>query len=305
MASLASLLEAAKASTTTLRGFRDRWKWPLQLIMGSVLLIGLLWAAESLDLAERDISGSALAMLALVAVPAAVAHNVWSMVELGRAFSISIAAKTALRSAAWSQVVELLPLPGGAVVRTSLLVQNGVKLGRSAELVMLLALMWTSFGLLGAGISLRGHHAGAQGLVAIGAVAVLALCLAVWIRFSGQTAVRALLLRLLGMGIVAFRMQCAFAVIGIVLPISGAFGFAAAAIAGNSASIAPGGLGLSEGIAALLATQIEVSAAAAFLAVALSRLVGLALNMLIVVALPSPPGVEMVHSRPEGVSRDR
>ncbi|MGV3511749.1 MAG: hypothetical protein ACO1OX_07055 [Novosphingobium sp.] len=273
--------------------------------MGSVLLIGLLWAAQSLDLAERDLSTSAFAMLALVAVPAAVAHNAWSMVELGRAFAVNITVRTALRTAAWSQVVELLPVPGGAVVRTSLLVQNGVRLGRSAELVMLLALMWTSFGLLGAGISLRGYSVAGEGLIATGAAAIFLLTLAIWKRFNTRTATRALTLRLLGMGIVAFRMKYAFATIGIALPISSAFGFAAATIAGNSASIAPGGLGLSEGIAALLATQIEVSAAAAFLAVALSRLVGLALNILIAVALPGPSAGEVMHSRLGGVSKDR
>lgn len=301
MAKPAGYLGPIVAAVRILRRFRDRWKWPLQMLMACILLIGLVWAWSNLDLNVSHLSGSALAVLVLVAVPTAVAHNAWNMIELGRAFDVKIEAKTALRAASWSQIAELLPIPGGAIVRTSLLVQNGVKLARSAELVTLQALIWTSFGLLGGGIALLGNSVAAGGLIASGAFAIVALAILVWKRFCVQTAARALGLRLIGMALFALRMKCAFAVIGIILPVSAAFGFAAAAIAGSSVSIAPGGLGLSEGIAALLAAQIGVSAAAAFIAVALSRLAGLALNMLIVVLLPSealPEAMQCGRSNP-------
>jgi len=61
--------------------------------------------------------------------------------------------------------------------------------------------------------------------------------------------------------------------------------FTAAGTIGNAATIVPAGLGITEGIASALALLMGVSPAAAFLVVAVNRLIGLCVAGIVVLHL--------------------
>jgi hypothetical protein len=99
----------------------------------------------------------------------------------------------------------------------------------------------------------------------------------IWIARRARTslalAMVALRLVILVLGVV--RVSAAFAAIGFAIrPIEAAL-FVISSALGSAVSIVPAGLGISEAIAAAMALLIELPPAAAFVAVALNRILGL------------------------------
>ena len=165
----------------------------------------------------------------------------------------------AWRAAGYAQLAEALPLPGGAIVRTAVLVEAGSTVGRSVALVAGAAILWVAVAASFAGVVLYQWHPVAGGLMA-GIASLTAIGLTHWIaRQAGAGIAGAVLIhRLIGLGLMSGRMFLAFLVIGHVLPVATAFYFAFSNIAGSAAAIAPAGLGIGEALAAAMATLVEV-----------------------------------------------
>lgn len=267
------------------RARRKAWQRPLLMLALAGFAIGCALSISSLELAPERLRIAPLVTMMLAAIPLSIAYSAVSMMQLAGAGKVRMGFGEALRVSVLAQAAELLPLPGGAMVRTAALMGRGCSTVRSTELVMGVSLMWIACGALAAGIALAGAGPAAWLLAGAGAAGMLATCLWLSLRYSAGFAVGALLLRIAGVALVAWRMTLAFAIIGIAITWLDAGTFAFATILGSAAALVPAGLGVGEGLAALLAAPAGLSAASAFLAAALSRVAGLAVNLVLALAL--------------------
>ena len=255
-----------------------RLRKPLLLAALALFVAGTLWATAHLGISADRIDGVTFLML-LSLSPASLAYSGIGMQLMARAAGVSIPFGKSIVISAMAILAEMLPLPGGAVVRTGALMKAGVGLGKGSALVLLAAILWIALGALGAGLAvIRLNAAAGWALVSIGTAGsvIATACLG---RLSGwRLACLMLVHRLSGIALIALRLYLAFGVLGIVFPFVQTMPFVLATMAGSAAAIAPAGLGVSEALAALAATAMAVSPAAAFLAVGLDRVVHLLLS---------------------------
>ena len=240
---------------------------------------GMIFSVRSLGLKASDVAVGPLAILVGLLIPVTIVYSAINMQVMGRAIGTRIRFLDAVRISVFAQVAELLPVPGGAIVRTAALVQHGGGKGKSAGIVIAFALIWIACAAVGGGIALA-HILLASVTLVAGGLSVIAVC-CLWLAYSSdwRIAALALALRVFGLGIVAARCIAAFAVIGFTLePVSGLI-FAFVIVIGSTASIVPAGLGVGEGLSALVASLAGATAAAGFVVAAINRLAGLALHI--------------------------
>jgi hypothetical protein len=263
-----------------------------------IFIVGCITSVRQLRLDPSDLHLLPAATILLILSPLSLVYGAVGLFILGLGTKSRLAFGTSFRANAIAQISELLPIPGGAIVRTGALVAGGAAVGRSALLVTAGALLWIAVAASAAGTILWSMlaqdaylwMAGASLLAAVGLVAYLArLC-------SPKLAGLLLVHRLAGCLVIAARLDFAFWAVGKPLPATTAFVFALATIAGSAASIAPAGLGISELFGAALASVIHVDPFAAFIAIALNRLLGLVCNGAVVAILEQRQGrLEAAH----------
>ena len=258
-----------------------QFRKPLLLATLAVFAAGTAWSICHMGINPKRIDGVAFIML-LCLSPVSVGYSGVGMQLMARAAGTSIPFGRSIVTSAVALLAEVLPVPGGAVVRTGALMKAGVGLGKGSTLVLLAALLWIALGALGAGLAVIGPNTVAGWtLVSIGiAGSITATGWLCWL--SGwRLACLMLIHRLSGLTLIAFRLYLAFGVLGLAVPFAQTMPFVLATIAGSAAAIAPAGLGISEALAALAATAMVLSPAAAFLAVGLDRIVHLLLSAVI------------------------
>ncbi|TYC91675.1 hypothetical protein [Novosphingobium sp. BW1] len=252
------------------------------LVLALCLFVGgCIWAASRMGLSLRALDPRALVLLAVLA-PVSLGYSALGLKLMARAGGTSIPFSMALGTSAMATIAELLPIPGGAIVRTGGLVKAGVGLGRGSALVLLAAVLWIAAGALGAGLAVvRLNAVAGWALLGLGAGGgILALA---WLATlaGARFAATMLLYRVSGLALLALRLKLAFAVLGVVFALVETMPFVLATIAGSAAAIVPAGLGVSEALAALAASSLTLSGAAAFLAVGVDRIVQVLLSGLI------------------------
>ena len=253
--------------------------------------IGLMVASRSLGLDWNTISLRPVALITLLgALHLALASS--SLQLTARTVGRQIGFRTGIAVSAMSNLAELLPLPGGAMVRGAALMRAGARLYESTSAVTVTALLTLSLTISAAGIPLI-MAAPVLGYPVFTVGIVCTLGSAIWIARSATVFIimAMITVRICAVFLSVARITAACAVIGIIVsPIDAAI-FVGSAALGASLSIIPAGLGVSESIAAALAPLIDIRPSAAFLAVALNRIVGLALSGAIALAfsLMRPP----------------
>jgi hypothetical protein len=269
-----------------------RWiKAHRRILIGLCALLfigGTAWSALQLDLSPGELRWRPLVLMALVAAPLTLLHGSLALVLLGQAIGAPARLGWAARTSAYGQLAELLPLPGGAIVRTGALVAAGGSLADATVLVLSSALLWISLAAGAAGAFLAivaGQELLGLPLIFAGALGVPLFTAILWHKGGRTNALLTVVHRTVGLLLGAFRLQLAFAAIGSAVGLSATLPFVMANVAGSAASIAPSGLGIAEALAALLANTVAIAPAAAFLAVALDRLVSAGFVALVVGAL--------------------
>lgn len=261
---------------------RHRAKLRIPILVFAILVFfgGIAYSVQALSLKLSDLSWPPLLGLALVIVPITIAYSAINMILMGKAVGSAIGFVEGVRISVFAQVAELLPIPGGAIVRTAGLVRKGAGTLQSTGIVLAFALLWISCAAIGGGLALIDYGFAGLGLIGIGVVGTISITGWLAVKFGAFIAISALALRFFGIALVCARTLLAFAAIQIALEWTDALGFGFGVILGSAASIMPAGLGIGEGISALLAVPLEIAPAAAFLATGLARLVGFIGNML-------------------------
>lgn len=247
----------------------------LTLAASALFAAGAWYSVRSLELSLTSLELRPLLALVLLA-PFSFAYMALGLQLMAQSTGTSIALGRATTISAFAHLAELLPIPGGAMVKAGALVAAGARLGQSSLQVVLTAVLWIALAALagGAVLAAKGLEAAwfAMAGGSIGAITAFG-----WlVRSTGwRIANLTLTHRLFGIGLMMLRLFLSFHVLGIALAFADTPPFALAGIAGSAASIVPAGLGIAEVLAALMASPVAVPAGAAFLAVGIDRLVGL------------------------------
>ena len=251
---------------------RRRWRVPLLLIASLIFLVGAYWAFSTLPISPGQLRTTPLLILAGLIVPSLL-YGGLGLWLLARSARLSMPVGKATVISAHAYLAEMLPLPGGAIVRAGALIQAGSTFGRSSALVILTAFFWISLAMLAAGVTLWpvSTHL-AVPLLSIGGLASGVIFTWLWSVASATIAVQTLVHRIIGIFLTALRLTFAFAALHMPIDLSQTFPFVLATLLGSASSVAPAGLGSSESLAALAATASDYPPGIAFLAVGIDRL---------------------------------
>lgn len=241
-----------------------------------VLLTGCLWSVNALDLRLSELSLVFLLLNLLVLSPLLLVVAGATLGLTARALGVRIVLAKAVQTAALANVAELLPLPGGALVRGAALNRAGAGLADSALMIVSTSVLtlFMSVSLSAVALGLLGQTLGwwVAGIGATGVIMTL-----VWLsrRVRWRLLILIFAIRILTLGINIARLAVSFAAIGVAADLARASLFSVATSLGSTVAIVPAGFGVNEMIAAALATLVATPPAAAFLAVALNRALGL------------------------------
>lgn len=251
----------------------------LSVLAGVVFLAGGYLAWRGSGVRAEDLVWTPLAITAVLLVPATVALNAVEYWLTGWILGVAIRPMSALRVTVVATAANLLPLPGGALVRMQGLRNAGASYRRSVAVNIVAALFWVGASLLLAGVALFPTRAGLAVLVGSGAVAVVLAGAAALARVSTRPLLRGLLslsvVELLLVVVQAVRLLFVLWGLGIAADLGQTLVLSASAAMAASAGIFPGGLGLTEAISAALAPIVDLSAGAGFLSTGVNRVVGL------------------------------
>jgi hypothetical protein len=267
---LSDLPTRLAALVAPLRAALPRFRGPIVVSAMAFFLFGSLWSFAALGLSPAELNLWSLFLLLVPMGLVMLGYSALALCLLARTAGVRLNIAAALRATVQAQLAEVLPIPGGAIVRAATLVGAGASAGTSATLVVGTALLWIALAAMAAGVILLPLKAG--WLLLGGGTLIVTLALAQLIQLGGmRNALLTLLHRVVGLGLAAVRLWLAFAVVKAALPLSETFPYVLAAVAGSASSLVPGGLGISEALGALMAQAIHASPGAAFLALSVNR----------------------------------
>ena len=273
--SLPSTNAGVVAMVQSLRSGIARYRTPLYIVCAGFFLLGIGVSANRLNLALSDLAFSYIAISAFIVVPASMIYGALNFMIMARGAKVSVPFGKSLKISCVAAFAEFLPVPGGAIVRGGALMREGSGALDAGMHVTVNALLWIACAAVAACLALGVTQPIALAIGLGGIAGVLACTAWLAMRAGLGIAMAALAMRLVGLGIAGARLAMAFLAIGIAVPLLDLYPFVFATIAGSAAAIAPGGLGISEIIAAALATLSTIPPEAAFLGVGLNRFIGL------------------------------
>ncbi|MCK0128884.1 hypothetical protein [Erythrobacter sp. F6033] len=273
-----SAVDRLTAAMKRLQAFASKYRTVIIAVAVVIFVGGLAYSASSLDLKFSDLSLPYILLSAGLIIPIAFLYGALNFMVMARGAGQNIAFWPAFKVSCVAQFAEFLPIPGGAIVRGGALVRDGSGAANAAAHVMVNAVLWVACAALTAGLALGLNNLIAI-LIACSGIAGIVICTGwLWSKAGPTLAMAALAMRIVGLGIAGLRILAGFLVIGVSIAFFDLYPFVFAAILGSAASIAPGGLGISEAIAAAIATLSTIPPEAAFLAVAINRLIGFAVS---------------------------
>ncbi|MBW3602623.1 MAG: flippase-like domain-containing protein [Actinobacteria bacterium] len=264
-----------------------RWPSPRAqrrlLAVASVgFVAGGVAAVRGLELDPAAVRWGAVAAVAVVGVPLTVLANAVEYAVSARVVGRRVALGAATRIAVLATAANLLPMPGAALVRVQGLRSAGAGYGRAASSTAAVGLSWLGVAALLAGLSLLttprwgvGPALAGAGAALLGAAFALTASQARDPRRRRRLFVAVCAVETAAVMVKALRYLLLLYALDAGPDVAGAAMLTLAGVLAAAAGLLPGGFGLRELLAALLAPVAGVSAAVGFLASALDRVVGL------------------------------
>lgn len=241
-----------------------------------VLLGGAVWSVMALDLGLAELSLGYLFLNLIILSPLNLFLAAVTLRITAKALGKDLSTRAAVKTSAVANVAELLPLPGGALVRASALVQAGAGVLDSGRIITLTAVLTLAMTIvLSAGALAMMGHASGIAIASAGLAGTVGTLFWIGRRVTGRVLVAMVVARLATLALSVVRLAVSFAMLGMTVGMTEAALYTVAVSIGSTVAIVPGGFGVNEAIAAGLATLVSGSPAAAFLAVATNRAVGL------------------------------
>ncbi|WP_159437136.1 lysylphosphatidylglycerol synthase domain-containing protein [Parasphingorhabdus marina] len=254
----------------------------------SVLIVAVLALVAGIYLSLRnqpellqDVQWTPLVVLALFAVPVTMFFNALEFVLSARLIGHRVGMKSAVETTIVGSVANLLPIPGGAIVRVAALKSEGASVAKGTSTMIFVVAIWAAVSFGYSGIWLVAGGIGMLGLLflMIGLAGAIA-CFAMSRQLLDDSLITAQLFAC-KFGLVLFdalRLYLCLLALGVMAGFGQASVLTVSGFVGASFSIVPAGLGIREGVSALLGPLVGLTAAAAFMASAANRLVGFAVS---------------------------
>jgi len=249
------------------------------LAVATLLFAGGLWLAHRARSGLFDDIAIDAWLIVVGLVLVTICMNALVFLITARVGSVRMNTGRALVVTIMSTAANLLPLPGGAAVRTVALASDGIGYKQAVALTLLVGMAWLGIAaaIASAGLFFLELHF-------YGFIAALLACVAATIALSGLRGFKnadvihlgALASTQFGLAITGgLRLYFCFQALGEVAAFDQILVLLFAPVASAFVGIAPAGLGLTELTAAGLAALVSVAPAAAFVAAALNRITGL------------------------------
>jgi hypothetical protein len=258
-----------------------RWRGLILLLAGAIFVVGIVLSFRGLDLDLADVVWWPLVVLALLGTPLTILLNAAELRAMARCLddTTMLSWARAVRVVVVATAANILPLPGGALVRVHALAAAGAGAAKATAVNLIAAVLWLGAAIALAGIAALTYVPVAGVLAVVGGVVAVAL---------GAAAVRTVASRwsttavagLLGVEVAttllhAAKLYLVFLALAVPAGLTEALVVGVAGPVSAAAGVFPSGLGLAELLSALLAPAVALPAAAGFGATAVVRLVGL------------------------------
>lgn len=254
---------------------------PAVLVFAGGLVLSIRLLPEQVSLVAPEL----LLAIVVAGVPLRLAIAAWELKINASLIGASLSWSNSVRTTLFASAANMLPLPGGPLVRATALKLAGGTVVESGAVTALSGLAWLGLAFLAGGYFVVPGSPLIGGMfAAIGGVALVACTYGLY--RSKQSSRLIGLLYCAKAAVIAvgvMRLDWAFGSLGIETDVPQLTVFAIANVAGSLIAIAPGGLGVKEAVAAALAPLVGIDPSTAFLAASLNRLV--ALPVLIAVSL--------------------
>ena len=274
------------------RSLPPRARGVVLLVAAVATLVAAVFAVDRLELSIDELRAGPLVAAAVLITPLTVVLNAAELrvTALGSGARLDrLGWAVATRTVVLATAANLLPVPAGALLRVQALTAAGARLGPAAGVQLAAAGVWVGVSITLAGaVLLAGAPGWAAAGIAAGVAAVVAGLLALRRTASAAHGRVALLLLAVALGTAlrhAGRLWLVLVGLGVDASLAQALVIAAAAPMAAAAGFFPGGIGLAELLSAVLAPLAGLHAAAGLLAVAVARLLGLAVTVPVAAAL--------------------
>lgn len=261
-----------------------------------LFVIAFVFGLRSLPAGALDLTAWPIVVLGLVVVPLASVANGLEYAVAARIGGQRVPVGEALEVSVLSSAANLLPLPGAALVRVRAMRRGGSSYRRALATTVLVGGAWlaTSLVLAGGLLSLRQAEDGqaAAAVLVVGLVGTGATVVGV-ARLAPPGQARALALALLAaevlaVAVAALRFLLVLRALGLDVAVEQAVALTVAGVVASALGFVPGGLGLREALAGIIAGLVGLPAATGVLAAAVDRLVGLPVLALLATAVARP-----------------
>lgn len=261
----------------------------------AIFIGGLAWAISSVpDLVTR-LRWTPLPALLLIGAPLATVLNAVEIYVMSRIAGGPMKWRTAMEVTVYASAANMLPLPGGAMTRLAAMKAHGVSYRIGTSLTLLSFCVWGSLAFLYSAVALVliGQARLSAGFALVGIASLLVS--AVGFRQFGQWRLLGLigLMRVVSFPIEAVRLMLAMLAVGATLGFLQSSALVVSSFIGASVSIVPAGLGVREGVIALLSPVVDVDPAVGFLAATTGRvmwMLGLALTAAVILSFHQRTG---------------
>lgn len=271
-------------------------RWALVLAAGAFFVVAFV-GLMTLPPLPGHIRWVGLVLATVAGAPASLLANAYEFRLTGLATGQRISMAAAARVSVVASAANLVPLPGGLIVRARDLQRRGTPPRRAVEATILVGFIWVATSLLAAGVI--GAITGNAGVWATGGALLAAVAIVVvagWI-VQGRGSVpsvpwtaKVVVVETASVGANALRYVLVIWGLGGGVRVAPAAYLALAATLASAAGIFPAGLGLREALAGLLGPLAGLDASTAVTVAAVDRLLGaLAIGVLAIAVLPRWP----------------
>lgn len=261
---------------------RPLWQRLLLIVAAIGFAAGVYLSIRAKPDLIEDLNYRPLLLLALIAVPVTVMLNAEEFRLSGRLVGRDFSRLSALEVTIVASVANMLPIPGGTMVRIAALKSQGASLKDGTMATLLVSFLWVALAFLYSGLWLMVPGTGASrmlgGAFCLFGGMVLVATVVVALRLPGSRDT-ILHLTVIKFGLVLIdstRIYLCLLILGVDGSFIQASVLSVSSVVGAAVSIVPAGLGIREAVAALLAPWIALDAASGYLSTSLNRIVGLA-----------------------------
>lgn len=238
---------------------------------------GIIVSAHAEPQLVTDIDWRVILLL-LIPVLIAIALNCCEFILCGRMIGQRISWRIAVETTVVGGVANMLPLPGGMLVRIAALKSAGASVSRGGGVTLLAAMTWLGIASAYSGVWLVAcGHAALGSTVFLSGAAITAAAFRLGMAVSGgwRLPLQLCCVRAALTLFDALRLLLCFAALGDAAHFSQVSVLTVSSFLGAAFSLVPAGLGIREGAAALIAGLVGLTASSAYLATSLNRVLGL------------------------------